>query len=320
MNMSNKRNYGIDLLRILAMFMVVNLHVLGHGGVLGGVQLGSVRYMVAWFLEASTLCAVNVYALISGYVGGTSKFRFSRLLGLWLQVVFYTVLITFFYTIKNPEQITLSMWKNALFPICTKQYWYITGYFGLYLMLPFIRCIIDKITLKDAKIWGIILLVFFSIFPSVLQTDPFNIANGYSMLWLCTLYIVGACIKKYNFLSKWSHQRVVLLYCISVIFSWGSKLVLANFIPKNDEKSYEMMLMQYISPTIILASIALLVLFARINFENKILIRLVTIISPATLGVYIIHEQFFIKTNIITGISLPYAKAENTIIMLFQII
>lgn len=31
MNMSNKRNYGIDLLRILAMFMVVNLHVLGHG-------------------------------------------------------------------------------------------------------------------------------------------------------------------------------------------------------------------------------------------------------------------------------------------------
>lgn len=31
--MGNKnRNYGIDLLRIVSMFMVVNLHVLGRGG------------------------------------------------------------------------------------------------------------------------------------------------------------------------------------------------------------------------------------------------------------------------------------------------
>ncbi len=27
-----KRNYGIDLFRIVAMFMIVNLHVLKHGG------------------------------------------------------------------------------------------------------------------------------------------------------------------------------------------------------------------------------------------------------------------------------------------------
>ncbi|MBQ5998579.1 MAG: hypothetical protein IJL70_03820 [Treponema sp.] len=30
----NQRNYGIDLLRILAMYMVVVLHVLGCGGIL----------------------------------------------------------------------------------------------------------------------------------------------------------------------------------------------------------------------------------------------------------------------------------------------
>jgi peptidoglycan/LPS O-acetylase OafA/YrhL len=36
-------NYGIDLLRLIAMFMIVILHVLGKGGVLnnvsGGVEL-----------------------------------------------------------------------------------------------------------------------------------------------------------------------------------------------------------------------------------------------------------------------------------------
>ena len=29
------RNYGIDLLRIVAMMMIPLLHVLGHGGILG---------------------------------------------------------------------------------------------------------------------------------------------------------------------------------------------------------------------------------------------------------------------------------------------
>ena len=33
-NPADNRNYGIDLLRLFAMFMVVILHTLGHGGVL----------------------------------------------------------------------------------------------------------------------------------------------------------------------------------------------------------------------------------------------------------------------------------------------
>ena len=63
-----KRNYGIDLLRMILMLMVVILHVLGHGGVLDATTPLSAKYCVSWLIESFAYCAVNCYALISGYV------------------------------------------------------------------------------------------------------------------------------------------------------------------------------------------------------------------------------------------------------------
>ena len=80
MSITNERKYGIDLLRMIAMFMVVILHVLGQGGILNTVSSLSLNYEIAWFLEISAYCAVNCYALISGYVGINSKFKFTNII------------------------------------------------------------------------------------------------------------------------------------------------------------------------------------------------------------------------------------------------
>ena len=73
---TKERNYGIDLLRIVSMFLVCILHVLGHGGILNNTTENTVNYNVAWIMNISAYCAVNCYALISGYVGIKSKFKF----------------------------------------------------------------------------------------------------------------------------------------------------------------------------------------------------------------------------------------------------
>lgn len=80
----DKRNYGIDFLRILSMLMVVFLHVLLQGGILGAAKPNSINYWTAWFLEIACYCAVNCFALTSGYVMCRSRPKFSRLGGLWL--------------------------------------------------------------------------------------------------------------------------------------------------------------------------------------------------------------------------------------------
>ena len=73
--MNQERNYGIDLLRVLATYMVLVLHVMGQGGIVWTIDGSSNNYIVAWLLELLAFCAVNCYALISGYVGLYKKFK-----------------------------------------------------------------------------------------------------------------------------------------------------------------------------------------------------------------------------------------------------
>lgn len=75
-------------MKMLAMFMVVILHVLGIGGVLNRCVPLSLNYEVSGILETCAYCAVNCFALASGFVMVNTKFKYHRIIVLWLQVVF----------------------------------------------------------------------------------------------------------------------------------------------------------------------------------------------------------------------------------------
>ena len=64
---------------MVAMLFVVILHVAGVGGVNKAYPLHSAGYITALLLRSVTFCAVNCYALISGYVGCTGKKQRRRL-------------------------------------------------------------------------------------------------------------------------------------------------------------------------------------------------------------------------------------------------
>lgn len=100
----DKRNYGIDALRLISMLGVVALHVLGRGGVLANAA--GKKYTVCWFLECLAFCAVNCYGIISGYVCYSEekkKFHYRKYIMMWLQVWFYCVTITGITYIVKPR-------------------------------------------------------------------------------------------------------------------------------------------------------------------------------------------------------------------------
>ena len=126
------RNYGIDFLRMISMIMIVMLHTLGHGGILRSVSFLSVHYQIAWLLEVIAFGAVNTYAMISGFVSVDSHFKISNILILWLQVLFYGILINTVFFFLLPESRNTSGWIQALFPVTRKEYWYFTAYAGVF--------------------------------------------------------------------------------------------------------------------------------------------------------------------------------------------
>ena len=83
------RNYAIDLLKIVSMYMIVLLHSGSHGGTLE-IDTGLNAYTIFFhFIDALTMCAPNVFVLISGYFLCTQKFRLSRVLRMDFVVIFY---------------------------------------------------------------------------------------------------------------------------------------------------------------------------------------------------------------------------------------
>lgn len=100
------RNYGIDLLKLFAMLGVVMLHVLGRGGVVSASiseGLFSVKYLVLYWLYAFVYPAVNVFVLSTGYVMWNRKWRLSRLVELWIEVVFYSVISVLVVDLSCPK-------------------------------------------------------------------------------------------------------------------------------------------------------------------------------------------------------------------------
>ncbi|MBQ4259951.1 MAG: acyltransferase family protein, partial [Lachnospiraceae bacterium] len=128
-----QREAGLDLLRLVAMMMVVVLHYLGKGKLLpdlSGETLGSTG-TVAWLLEAFCIVAVNAYMLISGYFLSQSSFKVSRLLQLWLQIWVYSVgfgLLGALAGIVVETPVDIHYVLTLIFPVSMGHYWFMSAY------------------------------------------------------------------------------------------------------------------------------------------------------------------------------------------------
>ncbi|MGX7776298.1 acyltransferase [Streptococcus pluranimalium] len=273
-------NAGIDFLRIFAMFMIVVTHVLGKGGVRDSVAgTVDVHFLQTWIIQASVYVAVNCYALISGYVGFRSNFKYSKVVNLWLQVAFYSIGITLFFLILDKD-IGSNDWLAAFFPVITGQYWYVTAYFGLMLTMPFFNIALPRMELSDLAKMIVTGFIVFSLLPVLLDTSvsEFSLSKGFSMTWLILLYIAGAFLARID-LKKYNKPFILIgIYVLSI----AATLILKYTV---SEKWY-----WYTSPTISLGALALFILFVNLQIAPAgRLVSFIKFFAPATFGVYLVH-------------------------------
>ena len=280
--MEKKRFYGIDLARILSMFMVVILHILGQGGILKVLSPDRpAAYFAAWWLEAASFGAVNCFAMISGFVGVNGKHKPSRLIGLWLQTVFYTLVITLCFFVFRPSLVAWKEWRCALFPVTAKQYWYVTAYFLLFLLMPMLNAGMRKITRRSSAILLAALTVGVVLLPYLLGTDPYKLGGDYSPLWLIVLYPFGAHFRRFGFPKALDGKgRSLCIFLLCAAATVAGKAIPA--IPS---------LYNYHSPTVLIGSVALFSFFVHTDPRGKISKPLISFFAPTALAVYIIHSH-----------------------------
>lgn len=283
---AGNRNYGIDALRLIAMFMVVVLHVLGQGGVLYGSPSLTVKGETYWSIEIACYCAVNVFAIISGYVGVNAKHKWSSLFLLCFQLTLYACIITSVALIVgwcNHAPISWENFVHYLFPSATSM-WYFAAYFCLFFFMPMLNAIIQNVPQKTLKVAGMFVFIVFCCWTQ-LFTRVSNLGGGYSVIWLVVLYVVGGYMSKYKPMQKLSVTASILSYLACVAVTVLSRILIGNLALQSGRIN---ILVSYTSPTIFLAAIFLVHAFANMRVSQKAT-KLIAHTSPMAFGVYLIH-------------------------------
>lgn len=308
----HKRIYGIDLLRIISMLMIVLLHTLKWSGMLSITLQGTTNYKIAWLLEIGAYCAVNCYALITGYVSIESDFKPIRIIQLWLQVVFYTLAITLFFKLFTSEAVGLSSFVRAAFPILKNEYWFFTAYFATFFFTPFLNKLVKNLTKSEYKKLIVLIIFLFTILPTLSlldytnpSIDLFSLSFGYSFIWLIALYLIGGYLKKFGLERKLKNHFYLLGYMFTVLFLWFSKLFLEGL---NTPYLFKGEFISYSSPLILLMSVFLVVYFSNLKINNIFSQKLISLLSPAAFGVYIIHCQVYISEFITEKVLLIFSS------------
>lgn len=281
------RNYGIDLLRIISMIMIVTLHVLRQGGILSAAEDGSGSYKAAWFIEALCIGAVNLYAMISGFVGVNSKSaRFYKLATMWLQVEFYCAILTVIIYCTGAEEFDFTRFFNRLCPVSTGTYWYFTAYFIMFFFTPLYNKLLNSLSGRQLKYLGWVIFVFSSLWPTIWQSDIMETNRGYSFLWLSLLYMLGGIANKLQLHKKVNRALMTALFIILTASGALFRFVSEEYeLVVNDDN----LLMSYYSANIVAGTFCLLLAAAKTQIKAKAPVSIIKTLSPLTFGVYIIH-------------------------------
>lgn len=303
-----EKNYGIDALRMLAMFMVAVLHILTHGGVLNASARFTSQYEAGWFLQSAAFCAVDVFALISGYVWIHAKYRYRNFVELWLQVLFYTVSITSLFWFFAPGSVSALDWMRAIFPVMFKQYWYFSSYAALFLFIPLLNLVLEKMERNQLALCLGMILFFFSCVQTLFFSDAFGINDGYSAIWLMVLYLVGGYIRKYRPGERGKPIVFLAGYFFLASITWLSKLIieLLTLFVLGEVRAGNYFI-SYKSPIILLAAICLLLFFEKMKispFWGKV----IRLFSPMAFSVYLIHTHPLVFSLLLKDRFIQYAQ------------
>ena len=290
------RMASIELLRSLAMLMVITLHYLDKGGILVPLtEKQSIAGFCAWLLEAFCIVAVNTYVLVSGYFLTESGFKLQRLFDLVAQLLFYSILVPAVLVlcgILPASELTLYHLLNYVFPVQMDHYWFATAYILMYLFAPVLSAGVKQLTQKQLKTVIALLLIMFSLSKSIL---PFQLSidkHGYDVVWFLCLFLTAAYIRLYGIPGLNQSNRGFLLYAGSCVGIFALAVCLAFFSSRLGKFEY------FVSSTFdynhilcLLGAIGLFIGFLHWNMPEGKLASLARKIAPYTFGVYLLHEN-----------------------------
>ena len=293
LNEVKKRSSNFELLRIIMMIFIVASHFSSLGKFEFSKETISINRLWIQFMTIGGKIGVNVFVFITGYfLIDSNKFKTTKLVRMWFQIFTYSIIAfgLFVCLLKSADFSTKGLIKS-IFPITFRGgWWFARAYFILYILSPYINRFLHTMSKKEYQRFLIIISLLWCVIPTITG----QVLESNELLWFMYLYSLIAYFKKYINKINISGSKCILLAVINMVITFTSAIVFdiigikIRFFADHALFFYGMQ-----SIFTVVSSLLLFMGFSRINIGYK---KYVNIISSATFGVYLLHENSYIKS------------------------
>lgn len=290
--MRKERKSNFELLRILAMLGIVLSHFNTHSGFTAENPLAFNFNFFLTIIGQVGIISNIIFILISGYFLVKSDPKPKKIFKLIAEMYFYSILIFLGVKLFTNQEISAHALKETFLPFPYGN-WYCVMYIILYLFSPYLNRLIKNLDKKEFKKLIIISFILFSLVPFC---TSWGVLSRLSIFVLG--YFIGAYIRLYvsenierKTLIKWVVISLIALfgvattaYLAAIILNKPFFLTIANGIFVANS-----------SPFVIAAAISIFLLFRSLDIKQN---KVINLIAASTLGIYLIHENIFLRTII----------------------
>lgn len=316
---NSHRQSNMELLRIVAMFLVLVVHAdfaaLGHpthADAINETMVTIWRYV----FEGLAIVCVNVFVLLSGWFGirpswkGFSKFIF--------QVAFFSIGLFIFGLWMGW---TTFSWGNLMGALTFTNvpateyiplYWFIVSYMGLYLLAPVLNAFIEHASRQQFSAVVLAFFAFQTLYGWLLGNEWSIFKDGYSTLSFVGLYLLAQYVRKYP--MKWTQYVASVDLCI---YLFVALLIAAiGFAGVWFEISgLNTLMLAYSNPLVIMESLFLILFFTKIQVQSPV----VNFIGGSAFAVFLVHlnPNFYFEgfKRIICQIDSAYSPLMATLLI-----
>lgn len=272
--MNKKRNSNIELLRIIAMILIVLNHLSYHGG--GFSQSLGFNHYLNSILICGGKFGVAIFVIIGSFFMIKKSPSVNSIISLWIKTFFVSLFFGVIEIITSGFSI-VSFIKSCL-PFFTATLWFVTEYIILMILSPFLNVLINKLSKCQYALLMVILLIVCSIIPTLkLGGDIF--LNEF--VWFIFLYLLVGFLSLHTKITKMGNKKYYLIF-ISLVAYIAICAIICCF-------GEDYLFIRSSGSFLILVSSICLFFFA-VNFEERNN-SVINFVAKSTFLVYLLHDN-----------------------------
>lgn len=274
------RQSNIELLRIMAMILVLAVHVnylpLGHPTQADFLASPAATTTRVTFEAISVIC-VNLFVMISGWF--SIKPSIKGFVSFMYQFLFIGVGIYAVAKLAGYPEYGGELKYSTIF--LEKGYWFVGSYIGLYILAPVINRFVETVSERQLRLLLIAFFAFEAIFGCVGNIR--DIVRGYSTFSFIGLYMLARYCRLY--LTEISSTTLVWLYILSLTANIAIGFVPILNLSGTINAVATNIFLAYTNPLSIIQAACLLMIFSRMKIKS----RTINFFAASSFAVYLVH-------------------------------